>query len=994
MIRLFTGCAVLILFNVSLADDQEQLPRGLVRNMTVRTWPSSEPVVIDHEPQLFIDNYLIAEHTGLTRTTHSPQRIQENPILGWEQGTSQPYLTVLRDPETRKYRMWYNKTDTTIAYAESEDGVHWNTPSLGILGNDNRVLNISVPDQGGYGVSLIDEGPGFSDKARRFKIAWWGTALAPDGQLGDNPGRSLCVAFSPDGLHWTPWKNNPVLGGVDDIVDVYWDPIHRRYGLFFKSYASEEDGYTQGLRAGGNFRRVVGASISEDLVTWSRPWRVLMPEPRDEGQLEFYSVGGTIARGGLLIGFARMLHDDYPANEGGPPDGIGYSTLVTSRDGLHWERHDDIFFDRNPDPNAWDRAMTWIGSAVPMGDELYLYYGGYKRGHKIERNRERQLGLAKMPMDRFVSRDATGDKPGRLLTVPLYRLDKHPHQLLLNADALGGRIRVQVRDAKSNEILPGYTFDDCNPVTKDALALPVTWKKNNTLPGKTIRLEFELTRAGLYGFRLSCEPGEAGAPKRISEAKPAHKVIRVGNRKQLFIDRKFIDRSYNVRIVMNSPTKADIAIECDRPWEDFRITSYFNVLQDGDICRMYYSCFSVDQWHVADAWQNHCYFCYAESTDGIHWKKPNLGLVEFEGSKNNNILMKAVVDATVFVDPMASPERRYKMLSLLALHNIESGLRVSYSADGIHFTMPDKPVAHWIPDSQQNAFWDARIGKYVAYLRGKEEMGIECKSRVVVRAAMDDISKPWTIKPDIVFSSDDNDPPNMDFYTNACVPYPWADDAYFMFPTAYHHYPSDINKGNDGILDSSMAVSREGIKWQRPDRGPYVPLGMNGQWDSKFLMIGVGLVRQDNFLYQYYCGVDLSHGGTRHMKDEKERAKWRRWGKIGRVVQRLDGFCSADAAYEGGWLETPPIVFTGNQLELNINTSAAGLARVAILDADRKPIPGYTLEDCPEIMDNDVAHVVSWKGNSSISALAEKPVRLRFEMRSAKLYAFQFTGDH
>ena len=227
---------------------------------------------------------------------------------------------------------------------------------------------------------------------------------------------------------------------------------------FSRSHAEAEDGYTRGVRAGGAFRRLVSASVSQDFIAWSRPWRVLMPEPRDEGQLEFYSVGGTIARGGLLIGFARMLHDDYPANEGRasdgaaagsePPSGIGYATLVTSRDGVRWERHDEVFFDRNPDPDAWDRAMTWIGSAVPVDDELYIYYGGYKRGHKIEPTRERQLGLAKMPMDRFVSREAVGDKPGRILTVPLRLPEDGAHQLVLNANATTGQIRVQLRDAE------------------------------------------------------------------------------------------------------------------------------------------------------------------------------------------------------------------------------------------------------------------------------------------------------------------------------------------------------------------------------------------------------------------------------------------------------------------------------------------------------------------------------------------------------------------
>ena len=81
---------------------------------------------------------------------------------------------------------------------------------------------------------------------------------------------------------------------------------------------------------------------------------------------------------------------------------------------------------------------------------------------------------------------------------------------------------------------------------------------------------------------------------------------------------------------------------------------------------------------------------------------------------------------------------------------------------------------------------------------------------------------------------------------------------------------------------------------------------------------------------------------------------------------------------------------TSHRLVLNVNTSAAGSARVAITDPEGRPFGGFAIADCDLVLTNDVDHVVSWKGHSDVSALAGKPVRLRFEMRSTKLYAFQF----
>ena len=126
------------------------------------------------------------------------------------------------------------------------------------------------------------------------------------------------------------------------------------------------------------------------------------------------------------------------------------------------------------------------------------------------------------------------------------------------------------------------------------------------------------------------------------------------------------------------------------------------------------------------------------------------------------------------------------------------------------------------------------------------------------------------------------------------------------------------------------------------------------------------------------------------MSDE-ERAK--SWGRafLMRYIQRLDGFMSADAAYTGGYLITPPLIFEGNRLEINVNSSAMGSVRVEILDENGRVIPGFSADECEKISFNSLAYVVKWRGESDVSELAGKPIRLKFVMRGAKLYAFQFT---
>jgi hypothetical protein len=111
---------------------------------------------------------------------------------------------------------------------------------------------------------------------------------------------------------------------------------------------------------------------------------------------------------------------------------------------------------------------------------------------------------------------------------------------------------------------------------------------------------------------------------------------------------------------------------------------------------------------------------------------------------------------------------------------------------------------------------------------------------------------------------------------------------------------------------------------------------------------------------------------------------------ISRVIMRLDGFVSADANYTGGWLTTPPLMFEGAMLELNLDTSAGGVARVEIQDASGNPVPGHTLDEADELNGNSVRMPVSWHGRSDVSNLAGDPVKLHFKLRNCKLYAFQF----
>lgn len=422
-------------------------------------------------PHLFLDEHLIAEQQNLRREVVVPQRLPEPIVTGSEDKCFQPYVSVIRDAKTKRFRIWYgvpeNELQSHLATMESADGIHWQRP--------HRVLQ--DPGKIQFGVSILDEGADFRQKEQRYKYAYW-----HDG--------GLQIAVSPDGLRWTKLSAEPVLKHNHDINNIYFDPIRKRYIANVSMYLTDKDWSGK--------RRVTYQSESADLLHWSAPHRIIAPDAGDEGETQFYCMGGVVARGELLIGMARVLRDDLPAEPGGQVAGLGYTVLTWSHDGEHWTRDKTPFLDRNSVPGAWDRAMSWIDCQLPVGEEMFFYYGGYKRGHKVERFTERQLGVARMPQDRYIARSA-GKETGTLLTHPLRFAGKH---LELNAD-VKGTLRVAALDAEGNDI-PAFTSQNCAGVKGDSLRHRVRWNQaSRALEGKPVRLKFFLSDAQLFAFAFA-----------------------------------------------------------------------------------------------------------------------------------------------------------------------------------------------------------------------------------------------------------------------------------------------------------------------------------------------------------------------------------------------------------------------------------------------------------------------------------------------------------
>lgn len=462
------------------------------------------------------------------------------------------------------------------------------------------------------------------------------------------------------------------------------------------------------------------------------------------------------------------------------------------------------------------------------------------------------------------------------------------------------------------------------------------------------------------------------------------KPLDVGSRKQLFIDRRFIAESDRVTLRTNAAQKLGQIADADgKPL----MGHVSRVIENQGKIRMY-----VGHEGVA----------VYESDDALHFKATgrSIGGGSF---------------STIFLDPRdPDPARRYKLFLLKSQAKFDratDGVYAFTSADGLNFTEVGR-VLPWFTDNPTIVLWDPRIKKYVIYLRA---LAYDSPNqRRIARIETDDPTRPWpfreskdprpffsTENANVVLAADDEDDPESDIYYNAATIYEGAQDVYLMFTTQFRHFspkrhpfirPPRAGQWEDfGPLEVQLGVSRNGVHWERPSREPYFPMGLPDEWDRWYAVMGPGLARRGNYLYQYYNSSGRLHDGAILRAEYEKSAP--QLGGIGVVRQRVDGFVSADADHKGGWLQTPLLTFQGARLRLNIDTGAMGTAFVELRDATGKPIPGFTLDDCEEIGGNFIDQAVYWKGSPDVSALAGRPIRIYVKLKRAKLFAFQFTAE-
>lgn len=488
-------------------------------------------------------------------------------------------------------------------------------------------------------------------------------------------------------------------------------------------------------------------------------------------------------------------------------------------------------------------------------------------------------------------------------------------------------------------------------------------------------------------------------------------VYDLGEKKHVFIDWELIEPGYGVALGAGGgdpwqmPTGLKLSVHspqideepflvADRPWEG-SIGAHTSIFFGGDgrsQFRLFYRC---SPEHLSARTPKAALLAYAESDDGETWVKPSTGVVDFDGSTENNLVLgmnttegRPVQSPMVFFDPIAESARRIKLI-YRGLENGKPCIYACKSDDGIHWVHYDEPILKdYFSDTHNVVRLDPVRNAYVGYFRGWTdfESGVRHGRRTIAYAQTQKFDT-WP-KPETIVAADRLDGPDTDIYTNAFTPWPGT-HSYLMFPAFYQR--------SRDVTEVHMLTSRDGIKWERPSREPIIPSGEPGTPSVGSMYAGAGLVetaRGD-------VSLVLTPYTTTHNQDSKPGVPWGPERSPGYYFARWrkDGFASLDAASEA-YFSTVPFTFDGERLEVNLWTRYGGEVSFELVDAseetrerDAEPVPGRTFDDCDAITGDHVKHVVTWRGESNVDALTGRPVRLRVKMRRARLYSLQFARD-
>ncbi|MBD3188683.1 hypothetical protein GF325_17785 [Candidatus Bathyarchaeota archaeon] len=460
--------------------------------------------------------------------------------------------------------------------------------------------------------------------------------------------------------------------------------------------------------------------------------------------------------------------------------------------------------------------------------------------------------------------------------------------------------------------------------------------------------------------------------------------------KMVFVDWLHVDAGYGFKARGKAPEKMprgvkivnvkpwitlDPILEADKPWEADFIGAYISMVQEDDgRYRVWYEAFP-DYKNDGTS-----FLCHAISHDGMHWEKPDVGLVEWNGTLENNILFTPAMHPRghglhglyVFKDsnPSCKHDERYKLV-YTAPDPEGRGRRChgAVSPDGLRWHLLDDPIVKepcWA-DTQTIIEWNDNLACYIGFFRSWWH-----NRRQVYQGTSTDFSRWKNLTPVLV--SDPNFPPDHDWYTNGFHQWPGAQNASILMPTIYRRSKDD--------LQVEMRASRDTTHWYRLPINPILDPSQRKIFQGG-VYLGHGIITLPDGTWNLPVGVPgYFHNETRIPGSRK--------GKVFLAKWRQDGFTGIKACPEGSFW-TQPFRFSGSSVEINLDAPPGGHARIGIQDEfTGKYLPGFSIDDCRIPGHYETWHQLAWRNGGSLEEYQDCRIRLHVELLRSTVHGFRF----
>ncbi len=456
--------------------------------------------------------------------------------------------------------------------------------------------------------------------------------------------------------------------------------------------------------------------------------------------------------------------------------------------------------------------------------------------------------------------------------------------------------------------------------------------------------------------------------------------IDLGSRRELFVDPYLVDSLSDAHLHLHEPVRRETVFRVQEPLEN-ACTGCFNLVQADGKIMVYYRGYHPTGKHeeLPEGWAETQTANLLVSDDGIHFERPSLGLVEAEGSKDNNLIIRGsqAHNFCVFLDgnPSAPPEQHFKAVGGEGMNRLFGFT----SSDGLTWeAVHDGPLdIKGAFDSVNVPLWDDYAGCYRIFSRYFELDEAGERIRAIQSCKSDDFIH-WTQPEPHVYG---DGVPIEHFYTNATMPCPGAEHIMVSFPMRFVPERTKDTEGmsypGGGVSDAIFMASRDGVHWDRTFMDAWLRPGLEQRnWTHRSQTPAVGVFPTAPDEWSMYVA---------------EHYGWDTNG-VRRLTVRPHGFSSVRAGYGGGVLVTKPLTFTGSTLYLNYSTSAVGAVSVEIQDMEGRPAEGFAATDMDPQFGDDLDAPIAWKGSGDLSRLNGVPVRLRFILKDADLFSIRF-GD-